>query len=180
MQPPRFLPITLALGSLLLLACSDRPDVTEPATLADPATEPQAPSLAQAVEHFTFRTPQEFGLVNPCNDELIHFTGERFEQGTVIRSEGTILHFEGVTVFSATGTGAATGNTYTLHGVNRFSFNSPNLEALNFTQTIPFMSHVTSQGKGEDFVSHHVVHLTVLPSGEFLTEVVHVRDVCVG
>ena len=74
-----FLLSTAALAGALALGCTDQPTPTGPPSV--PALSPPAMER-QTVEHLTFHDPWEEDIINPCTGEVVHFTGEIFEQQT--------------------------------------------------------------------------------------------------
>jgi hypothetical protein len=178
-----FLLSTAALAGALTLAlgCTDQPAPTGPA--GAPAPRPNFD--AQATLHFTSRRPLAFDVVSPCTGELVHFSGELFEQVTAVGpqellDQGQALRFENQAVTSGTGTGAVTGTTYFIRDVLHFGINSPTLEALNFTLTFQETIHAITRGPGENFLIHVSIHVTVLPSGEIATTFEVVSAECRG
>jgi hypothetical protein len=160
-----FLLTSTALAGALALGCTDQPTPTGPP--GDPALSPPALER-QTVEHFTFREPFEEDVISPCTGEVVHFTGELFEQLTRL-AEG--IHFEDQTLLSGTGTGTVTGTTYSVRRAFHASFNSPSVEAANFTLTVETTVRGITAGPDENFIIHFRLHITVLPSGEVATEV---------
>jgi hypothetical protein len=76
-----------------------------------------------------FATPR-FEVENPCNGELITFTGESFYQVTSVGTQegpnaGQPVHFEFPGVLRATGTGAKSGASYTMYDAYHEDFNAP-------------------------------------------------------
>jgi hypothetical protein len=160
-----------AFAGALALGCTDQPAPT--ATGGDPALS--SPSLArQAVSRFTRREPWEEDILNPCTGDVVHFTGEIKEQATFVGppdllEQGSALHIEDQTLLSGTGIDAGTGTMYSVRRSFHLSFNSPTLEASNFTQTINTTVRAITQGPDENFVIHFRFHITVLPNGEVAT-----------
>jgi hypothetical protein len=160
-----FLLSTAALAGALALGCTDQPTPTGPP--GDPALSPPALER-QTVEHFTFREPFEEDVISPCTGEVVHFTGELFEQQTHLEGD---IHVEQNVVLSGTGTGTVTGTTYSGRQAFHLSFNSPSVEAGNFTLTVETTLRAITAGPNENFIIHFRLHITALPSGEFATEV---------
>jgi hypothetical protein len=168
--------LTAALAGCLslVLGCGDEPTPTGP--YDQPALVP-AHLESQAVQHFTRRGPFEEDVTNPCTGGLVHFTGEIKEQQTVV---GPDIHAEDQTLLTGTGTDPVNGVTYSIRRTFHFSFNSPSVEAANFTETVNTTVSGITPGPGANFLLHLRFHLTVLPSGEVATEVTADSAECRG
>ena len=169
-----FLLTSTVLAGALALGCTDQPIPTGPS--GDPALSPPALER-QTVEHLTFREPWEADVISPCTGEVVHFTGELFEQQTTLAGD---FHTEHNVVLTGTGTGTVTGTTYTGREVFHFGLNSPSVEAPNFVLTIKTTLRAITEGPDENFIIHLRLHVTVLPSGEFVTEVEVESAECLG
>src|SRR5215213_8698128 len=86
---------------------------------------------AKIADHFQVREVITFEVENPCNGELITFTGESFYQMTVVGTQeegpdaGTPVHFAFQGVVQVTGTGSESGASYTLYDTYHEGYNAP-------------------------------------------------------
>jgi hypothetical protein len=123
-------------------------------------TAANAPSLAatqtRLVEPFT--EP----LTNPCNGEVIVFSGEAITQVDRVG-----LHAQLQSSASGTGTGPESGATYGYNLVFHESFNSPSETAPQANFFANANARVTSNLPDLSFTAHFVFHGVALPSGEF-------------
>jgi hypothetical protein len=166
MRLHRIFPYSLA--AALLAACS-----TE-----QPSTAPGSPDLRveeaghNTADHFKTTEPLSLELESPCNGEAIVFTGEVTTQGTFVDTRehldnGNSLHSEIQSSFSATGTGAVTGASYTIHDVSHESFDSPSVPAPQFTASFYETFHVTSSVGALSFSFRQLVHVLSTPATGF-------------
>ena len=133
---------------------------------------PITPSLAvedaghNTADHFKVEEAINFELENPCNGELITFSGGGFYQFTSVGIQegpdaGQPVHFEFTGVNRATGIGQESGATYSYHDVYHEGFNAPINYLLNST------FHAISDLPGLSFDGHLAFHFVAPPSGEF-------------
>jgi hypothetical protein len=123
-------------------------------------------------DHFSLNEPVEETLVNPCNGETVQLAGTLVGQINNVDTRehldaGNALHYEIHAVISETGIGLTTGATYSFHANYHEVFNSPTVEALNFTFSLQDRGHVNSTTPRLSFGGHFFVHVVQLPSGEF-------------
>ena len=131
--------------------------------LAD-ATSPNTADHFKTVEAVTFEGQ------NPCNGELITFTGTAAIQITLVDTRehldaGFWNHMEFQQHVTASGTGSESGATYTINDISHEGFESPNPLAPHFTFTEHATTRVTSDIAGLSFIVHFVFH-GVVPSGQ--------------
>ncbi len=124
------------------------------------------------VDHLSYVEPATFAFNSPCNGELITFVGENDIQVTKVApradlDQGYYLHYELLSRTRATGTGAETGATYTIHDIYRESFNSPNGPAPHVTGGTGGVSHITSSLPGLSFNTRFLFHFVVPSDKEF-------------
>jgi hypothetical protein len=111
-----------------------------------------------------------FEVENPCNGEVIVFTGTAKSQVTFVDTRenldaGSALHAEFQQRTTATGTGSETGATYTITDIFHEGFESPNPPAPHFTLSEHATTRVTSDIAGLSFIGHFVFQ-GVVPSGQ--------------
>src|SRR5215210_1681910 len=145
-------------------------------------TAESAPGLtadAKIADHFQVREIITFDAENPCNGELITFTGESFYQMTVVGTQeegpdaGTPVHFAFQGVVQVTGTGSESGASYTAYDTYHEGYNAPH----NYLERGSF--HVTSSLPSLSFYGYFDFHVVVLPTGEFtVTRDVPVTEEC--
>ena len=154
------------LTAALLTGCgsdSDPTAVNLPTRTAD-ATDPNTADHFQTVEAVTFE------VENPCNGELIIFSGIAETQVTFVDTRehldaGFWLHMELQQHTTASGTGSETGATYTINDIFHEGFESPNPPAPHFTVAEHATTRVTSDIAGLSFLGHFVFQ-GVVPSGQ--------------
>lgn len=154
------------LAAVLLTGCgsdSDPTAVNLPTRTAD-ATDPNTADHFQTVEAVTFE------VENPCNGELIIFSGTAETQVTFVDTRehldaGFWLHMELQQHTTASGTGSETGATYTINDIFHEGFESPNPPAPHFTVAEHATTRVTSDIAGLSFLGHFVFQ-GVVPSGQ--------------
>jgi hypothetical protein len=113
--------------------------------------------------------PVTFEVENPCNGELIIFSGTAETQVTFVDTRehldaGFSLHTELQQRTTATGTGSETGATYTINDIFHEGFESPNPTAPHATFSAHATTRVTSDIAGLSFTGHFVFQ-GVVPSG---------------
>jgi hypothetical protein len=101
-------------------------------------------------------------LVNPCNGEVIVFSGEAVVHVTQVGDR----HIEFFTSATGTGTGPESGATYTYHlDAAHENRNSANGQLPNFASGAN--ARIISDLPGLSFTAHFVFHIATLPSGEY-------------
>jgi hypothetical protein len=158
MQSPTLAGTALLMGTLLTGCGAELGPTGEnaPALRAD-AAAPSTPRHTTTVEPFTE------SLVNPCNAEVIVFSGEGTNKVTDVRG----LHVELQGSGSGTGTGPESGATYAYNLVFHESFNTPSPTAPQADFFANANARVRSSLPGLSFTAHFVFHAVALPSGEF-------------
>ena len=147
------------LMGMLLTACG-----TESGPTSETAPGLTAPTAAfSAGSHTRFVEPFTEELVNPCNDELVIFSGEATNQVNDVDG----LHSEFLTRASGTGIGQETGASYAYTLVGSFSFNTPDDTAPQFTVAEDANARMISDVPGLTFTAHFQFRGVTLPSGEF-------------
>lgn len=121
-------------------------------------------------DHFKTVEPVTFEVENPCNGELIIFSGTAETQVTFVDTRenldaGFSLHTELQQRTTATGTGSETGATYRINDNFHESFQSPNPPAPHATFSAHATTRVTSDIAGLSFTGHFVFQ-GVVPSGQ--------------
>jgi hypothetical protein len=158
---------------------------------ADDPTAPMPPSLRveeaghNATEHQSGVDAIEFEIQNPCNGELIAFSGTDTYQVTLVGTpealaSGNSVHSTFQSHVRATGTGSESGATYTLDDIFQGSFNSPSPPATQFTFAEHGRLRITSDVAGLSFVGYFRFRGVVLPDGEFKVVVESERVECQG
>jgi hypothetical protein len=142
------------------------------------AGSPTEPSFAEdaghnAAEHFKEVNQISLELENPCNGEVIVFSGTEVLQATVVDKpenleNGFSVHNHFQSQVDATGTGPLSGATYTIHDITMTNFESPSPPAPQFTFSIHDAAKVTSSDPALDFRFKALVHVLLNPgTGEF-------------
>ena len=131
-----------------------------PGLTAD-AADPNTADHFQTVEAVTFE------VENPCNGEVIIFTGTAKSQVTFVDTRenldaGNSVHAEFQQRTTATGTGSETGATYTITDIFHEGFESPNPPAPHSTLSNHSTTRVSSDVDGLSFLGHFVFQ-AVLP-----------------
>ena len=144
----------------------------------DSPTAPSALSLAvdgaghNVAVHTKFIEALSFVYENPCNGEMIAFSGEAISQETAVGTledleAGSARHFEYQSSLLATGTGPESGAVYTLNDTFHEGFNTPSASAPQATFSARAATRVRSDLPGLSWTIHFVYHVVTLPSGEF-------------
>jgi hypothetical protein len=142
------------------------------------AMAPAMPSLIvedaghNAADHFQVTETVEFEVENPCNGELIVFSGASISQITLVDTRenldaGRSVHTEFQSRTSATGTGTESGATYTIKDIYHESFQSPSPLAAQFTFSTGGMFRVASDLAGLSFTGRFGLHGVLTPTGKF-------------
>ena|GEM_PF-4111563 len=155
---------TLPTGAAMLLgavltACGTE---TAPTAVRALAVSPDAVAL-HTPEHVKLVEQFLESLTNPCNGEVIVFSGEAISQITTVDG----LHFEFQTSASGTGTGPESGATYTYNLVAHESFNTSSETASHLDRFANANARIISSDPSLSFTSHFVNHFIFLPSGDF-------------
>jgi hypothetical protein len=145
----------------------------------EPVTAPTNSSFAvgtghNAADHLKIDEPVAFQVPNPCNGELIDFTGQETGQINAVDTRenldnGNSVHFEHHGHVVAVGTGQESGTTYDINDVFHESFNSPSPPAPQVTISFRETLHVTSSVPGMGFSVHVLFHLVKQPSADDVT-----------
>ena len=131
------------------------------------------PSLAEdaghnAAEHVKAVQQVSFEIENPCNGEVIVFSGTENLQATLVDkpenlANGNSVHNQVRSQVDATGTGPLSGATYTIHDINTENFESPSPPAPQFTASIHDNAKVTSSDPALNFTIKQLVHVVLNP-----------------
>jgi hypothetical protein len=147
------------LAAALITSCGAEagPTAENVLGLTADAADLNTPQHTKLVEPFT--EP----LTNPCNGEVIVFSGEAITQITDVGG----LHSELTGSASGTGTGPESNATYEYNLVFHESFNTPSETAPQATFFGNANARVRSSIRDLTFTAHFVFHGVALPSGEF-------------
>ena len=134
---------------------------------------PTEPSLAEdaghnAAQHVTEVNEVSFEIENPCNGEVIMFSGTEVLQATYVDKpenleNGNSVHNYLHSQVDATGTGPLSGATYSIHGVSMENFESPSPPAPQFTARFHDTAKATSSDPALDFTIKQLVHVLLNP-----------------
>ena len=162
----------LAAGLLLavaLTACAD--------TDHDFTTAPGAPSFAEdaghnAAQHIREVNAVSFEIENPCNGEIIPFSGTEVLQATLVDKpenleNGFSVHSHFTIRTEATGIGPESGATYTVRDIFTENFESPSPPAPQFTASVHATTRVTSSDRALGFRLKLLVHVLANPAAGF-------------
>jgi hypothetical protein len=137
------------------------------------AGSPTEPSFAEdaghnAAQHIKEVNQVSFELENPCNGEVIVFSGTEVLQATFVDKpenleNGSSVHNHFHSQVDATGTGPLSGATYTMHDVTSTNFESPSPPAPQFTASIQDAAKITSSDPALDFRFKALVHVLLNP-----------------
>ncbi len=131
---------------------------------AESSPGPAAASTDQAlVVHESQTFPLDETYVNPCNGETVHLTGTLVGHSNNVDNQHSEFH----ATISETGTGLTTGVSYTSHSTFNEQFNSPTVDALNFSYSFRDAVHINSSPAGLSFTLKHTFHVVFFPSGDF-------------
>jgi len=144
----------------------------------DSHTAPSTPSLAfdraehNVAVHTKFVEALNFTYENPCNGEMIAFSGEAVSQETAVGTQegldaGSPRHFEYQSSLLATGTGPESGAVYTLNDTFHEGFNTSSASGPQAIFSARAATRVISDLPGLSWTIHFVYHVVTLPSGEF-------------
>jgi hypothetical protein len=147
------------LAAALITSCGAEagPTAENALGLTADAADLNTPQHTKLVEPFT--EP----LTNPCNGEVIVFSGEAITQITDVGG----LHSELTGSASGTGTGPESNATYEYNLVFHESFNTPSETAPQANFFGNANARVRSSIRDLSFTAHFVFHGVALPSGEF-------------
>ena len=158
---------------------------------ADDAMAPTTPSLRveeaghNATEQVSGVDTIQFEIDNPCNGELIAFSGTDTYRGTFVGTSealesGHSVHSTFQSHVQATGIGLESGATYTIDDIFRTTFNSPSPPASQLTFSEHGRLRITSDEPGLSFVGYFVFQGVLPPNGEFRVVVASERVECEG
>ncbi len=167
-------------GAALLAAAIMSACTMENTPTSASSTIPEHPVIAalngtghNASDHFSGTTAVTFDIENPCNGEVITFSGHEFDQMTFVDTrehldDGFSLHTEFQAALSLTGTGPVTGASYAINDVFHENFESPSPPAPDFTASSHETLHAISQPPEQGFFIHNLFHIVGLPTGGVL------------
>jgi hypothetical protein len=138
----------------------------------DDVTAPTGPAFAEGAGHNSVVHIREtqaisFEFENPCNGEVIVFTGTENLHGTLVGPDpesGSTPHNHFHSQVEATGTGPVSGATYSIHDIFSQSFQSPSGPAPQFTASLHEKFKATSSDPGLSFRFKLLVHVVLNPS----------------
>ncbi len=156
------------LAAALLTGCGAEsgPTAENVPGLTANATDPNA------ADHFKYVVPVNWEIENPCNGELIIFSGEGIVQLTAVDTRqnldaGLWQHRELQASSRANGTGAETGASYVINDLYHERFNSPNPPAPHATFSYVGTQHVTSDLPGLSYDARFLFYFVALPTGGY-------------
>jgi hypothetical protein len=157
----RFLAVTVATAVVgLLLSDCDR--ASGPTSETGDGIMPTTGSY-RAESHTKFTESFTEELVNPCNNEVVSFSGETINQVNNVDD----LHSEILIRASGIGIGQESGASYAYTLVSSFSFNTPDGAAPQFTVAEDANARMISSVPALTFTAHFQFRGHALPSGEF-------------
>jgi hypothetical protein len=138
----------------------------------DAVTAPTVPAFVEGAGHNSVvqireTQPVSFEVENPCNGEVIVFTGTEDLQGTLIGpnpESGATPHNHFNSQVDATGTGPVSGATYSIHDIFSQNFQSPSGPAPQFTASLHESLNATTSVPGLSFRFKLLVHVVLNPS----------------
>ena len=126
----------------------------------------------------SFSEPVEYEQANPCNGELIAFSGVIEGRVSTLVDTGGGTHYVEHLKSRATGVGNL-GNTYSYRRITNLVINTGEAGfPQSFTNTLT--EQVISRSGAPNFPLHLTVHFTTDPGGRVRAEVVQVHAVCRG
>jgi hypothetical protein len=137
-----------------------------------------APPAGAAPERGTFADPVEFRQLNPCNGELVTFTGTvHGRTQTLIDPQGR-EHRATHVRFAVTGVGDDGGRYRYLNQQHETVSSAATL----FPLVITAVQHqrIAAVGSAPNWSARLVVHLTIDADGEVVADVRHERETCRG
>jgi hypothetical protein len=173
------LPPMIALASVLLNGCSDRPDPTESG--ADPTASSASGvplAAAKVTLHFPFQGTFGISFTSPCTGGAVTGEGEVVGQINIV-DDG--LHYEETGTVIGTVTDQATGITYTFRNTYHDSFNTPSGPAPNgtFGSSAMVIAFPTT-GSGEALGIHVTIRTTIDANGITRATVEAINYKCLG
>jgi hypothetical protein len=144
----------LSLAAVALAACTDAPTPTAPRAAT-------GPRLAMVTNEWT---PFGFTTNNPCNGEIVPFTGKVHTLLHGGSTPGASTHAEMHFNFYLEGVGLTTGTKYVSNAASSSAINQNRTGTSAITQTLHFK--IVSQGSAPDFVVITKFHLTLNAKGE--------------
>jgi hypothetical protein len=121
------------------------------------------PVSYNAASHTRFTEPFTETLVNPCNGELVFFSGETTNQVNDVDG----LHSELLIRASGVGIGQESGASYAYTLISSFSFNTPAPAKPQFTVAEDANARMISNIAALTFTAHFQFRGVNLPSGGF-------------
>lgn len=121
------------------------------------------PVLASADVIFNGTVPISGTVTNPCNGELVDFSGTLHEVISETFDSSGGIHFDDHFNIHVTATGETTGTNYVGNQEEHLTenFNSGG----SITVTEPFTFSEISKGSAPNFIEHALYHVTVNPDG---------------
>jgi hypothetical protein len=150
-------------GSAILMATLLSGCGAEPGPTSESAATFSADAAPTTPRHTTTVEPFTESLVNPCNAEVIVFSGEGTNKVTDVRGVHVVLQGSG----SGAGIGPESGASYTYNLVFHESFNTPSPAAPQANFFANANARIRSSLPGLSFTAHFVFHAVALPSGEY-------------
>jgi|ERR1043166_4810565 hypothetical protein len=135
------------------------------------------PASADVMSNDT--VPINLDLLNPCNGEMIRFTGEEHMLFRLAFDQNGGTHLGFTQNARSTGQGLTTGATYTGNFTNGGSVSTT--LPLPFSFTVVSHQNFLSQGKNPaapDFLLHETLSIAVDVDGNFSTTLLSMRTTC--
>ena len=158
-------------GLVLALGC-DQTSPLAPAETSSLAPVETGPAFARhEIDHID-ETSGTFELrgLEGCFGELVIVTGTvRFKQHAMTSTEtGNVDHTSFTFYLNGTGVGQTTGRVWKFKEMSRERFNTPNLAAPHFTETLRLITHLIGPGSNVKIM----LALHVVLAGKGITKVV--------
>lgn len=131
------------------------------------------PAWAAQVTNITF--PVSGTVFNPCNGEVVTFSGEAHLTASVTLDGSGGFHTDTHVNVHVTATGNL-GNTYVGNQESNFVFNG----SVGTEVTLTFTFSEISQGSAPNFVIHALFHITINPDGTVTAFVSNFTATCLG
>lgn len=152
-----------------VVACDTDNIATSPPAGASLATD----AGHNAADHIKQVNQVSFEVENPCNGEIIVFTGTEVLEATFVDkpenlANGNSVHNQFNSRVDATGTGPSSGASYSFHDISTSNFESPSPPAPQFTASFHETAKATSTDASLNFSFKALVHVVLNPgTGEF-------------
>lgn len=148
--------------------------------LASAATLAPTPAAAQATTVTTNETiPFTDTRVNPCNQDLVTFSGNMHVANHVTTDAGGGTHVRShVNYQNVLGTGAPSGLTYRVKTTTNETLNDN--DGPQSELTVIQVVRLISQGSAPNFQLQVVLHITINANGQTTSEVTESRIACRG